>query len=63
MKTLTAFVVGCILFIVIYVIIAIYLQTKGIELGTALTAGVFGFFGTEIAACGFIKMFKIKKDF
>lgn len=49
--------------IVIYTIIAIIFQTfTRMELSTALTGGVYGFFGTEIGACAFVKIFKDKSD-
>lgn len=62
MRSLTAFVIGCILIILAYVITAIILQTQGIELSMALTAGVFGFFGTELAASAFIRISKNKSE-
>ena len=59
MKSLTAFVIGCIAIIILYIIIAIILQAvMNVELSTALTAGVFGFFGTELAATAFIRISK-----
>jgi len=62
MKSLTAFVIGCILFVVLYVITAIVVQcVTGMPLADSLTMGVFGLFGTELAVSGFIKIFKIKK--
>lgn len=62
MKSLTAFVVGCLLFVILYVITAIIVQCyTGIQLSDSLTVGVFGLFGTELAVSGFIKIFKIKK--
>ena len=62
MKSLTAFVVSCILFVILYVITAIVVQIyTGKQLSDSLTMGVFGLFGTELAVSGFIKIFKIKK--
>lgn len=60
MKSLTAFVVGCIVIILVYVITAIVLQTQGVSLDTSLTVGMFGFFGTELAASAFIRISKNK---
>ncbi len=62
MKSLTAFVISCILFVILYVITAIVVQIyTGEQLSDSLTMGVFGLFGTELAVSGFIKIFKIKK--
>ena len=63
MKSLTAFVVSCILFVILYVITAIVVQIyTGKYLSDSLTMGVFGLFGTELAVSGFIKIFKITKE-
>ena len=62
MRSLTAFVIGCIVIILIYVITAIILQTQGIDLNPALTVGMFGFFGTELAASAFIRISKNKSE-
>ena len=63
MRSLTAFVIGCIAFVVLYVIVAIVVQViTGIPLSDSLTMGVFGLFGTELAVSGFIKIFKIKHE-
>ena len=62
MKSLTAFVVGCLLFVILYIITAVVVQVyTGMQLSDSLTVGVFGLFGTELAVSGFIKIFKIKK--
>ena len=62
MKTLTAFVIGCIALVIIYVITAIAVQIyTGQQLSDSLTMGVFALFGTELAVSGFIKIFKIRK--
>lgn len=62
MKSLTAFVVGCLLLVILYIITAVVVQVyTGIQLSDSLTVGVFGLFGTELAVSGFIKIFKIKK--
>ena len=63
MKSLTAFVIGCLMFVVLYVITAIVVQIiTGISLSDSLTMGVFALFGTELAVSGFIKIFKIRKE-
>lgn len=63
MKSLTIFVISCLMFVVLYVIVAIIVQcvTKN-ALSDSLTMGVFGLFGTELAVSGFIKIFKIRKE-
>lgn len=49
--------------IISYTIVAILFQWfTGLELSTALTGGVYGFFGTEIGACAFVKIFKDKES-
>lgn len=56
-------VVTCIVVIIIYTAIQTYLSYKlGIELTPVLTGFVYGFFGTELAACAFIKIFEDKKS-
>ena len=62
MKSLTAFVVGCLMFVVLYVITAILVQIyTGNQLPDSLNQGVLLLFGSELAMTGFIKIFKIKK--
>lgn len=62
MKTLTKFVIFCIAVIIIYMVTAIIFQYVTHEsLPDSLTAGVFGFFGTELCVSGVIKVFKIKR--
>lgn len=62
-KKLTAFVIFCIAMIILYVITAIVVQVvKGYALDTALTVGMFGFFGTELAASCVLKVFRIRKE-
>ncbi len=62
MKSLTAFVVACILIVIMYVIIAIAVQViTGMQLPDSLNVGMFGLFGSELAVSGFIKIFKIRK--
>lgn len=49
--------------IVVYTLVAIVFQyITGIELSTTLTTGVYGFFGTEIGACAFVKIFTDKGE-
>ena len=63
MKKLTAFVVFCIAMIVLYVITDIVVQIiTGNALDPALTVGMFGFFGTELAASCVLKVFRIRKE-
>ena len=60
-KTLTKFVLASIIIILVYAIFELYSSIVfGVQHDT-LTACMFGFFGTEIAACGFIKIFKLKE--
>ena len=62
-KTLTAFVIFCILTIIIYIITAIVLQvTRGVTLEPTLTDGIIKFFGTELCVAGVLKIFKIRKE-
>lgn len=60
MKYLTKVVTFCIAFIVIYtiaqVVLSYFLQ---VELSPTLTNCVYTFFGTELAACAFIKIVSI----
>lgn len=62
MKSLTAFVIGCLMIVVLYVITAILVQIyTGNPLPDSLNQGVLLLFGSELAVTGFIKIFKIKK--
>lgn len=62
MKSLTAFVIACLVFVILYIITAVVVQcSTGNVLPDSLTMGVFGLFGTELAVSGFIKIFKIRK--
>lgn len=62
-KTLTKFLIFSIAAIVVYSVVAIIFQAiTGNELSPTLTTCVFGFFGTEIAAVSFIKVFKLKGE-
>lgn len=62
MKSLTAFVIGCLMIVVLYVITAIVVQIyTGQQLPDSLNQGVLLLFGSELAVSGFIKIFKIRK--
>lgn len=62
MKSLTAFVIGCLVLVVLYVVTAVIVQIyTGIPLPDSLNVAVISLFGTELAVSGFIKVFKIKK--
>ena len=58
-------VIFCISFIVFYTLLQVFLSYKlNIELSPTLTTCVYGFFGTELTATTFIKIFnqKFKKE-
>lgn len=56
-------VTASILFIVVYVIIALALQfTVQMPVDSTLTSCVFAFFGTELAVSGLIKIGKVKNQ-
>ena len=62
MKSLTAFVIGCLVLVVLYVVTAVIVQIyTGTPLPDSLNVAVISLFGTELAVSGFIKVFKIKK--
>ena len=59
-KSLTKFVIISLIIVIIYSICEfVFAITSGIS-HDILTGCIFGLFGTEIAVCGFIKIFKIK---
>ena len=60
MKTLTKFVMFSILFIVLYSISEFICSIVFSISHETLTECIYKFFGLEIAACGFLKIFKIK---
>ena len=63
MKTLTVFVIVCLMFVILYIITAIIVQVvTGMPLPDSLTVSTLGLFGTELAVCGFLKIFKIRKE-
>lgn len=62
LKTLSKFVMISILIVIIY---AIFEFISSIIYGVShdvLTGCMFGLFGTEIASCGFIKIYKMKTE-
>lgn len=60
-KNLTKFVLASIITILVYTIFELYSSIVfGVQHDT-LTTCMFGFFGTEIASCGLIKVFKLKE--
>jgi hypothetical protein len=61
MKNLTKAVTISIIIIIIYSISEFISGIFGLH-HEVLTGCIFAFFGTELAACGFIKIFKIKED-
>jgi len=61
-KSLTLFVIACLVFVILYVITAIVVQINtGQQLPDSLNQGVLLLFGSELAVSGFIKIFKITK--
>lgn len=59
-KNLTKFVLISIILLVVYTIIEFICSILYGFSHDVLTGCVFAFFGTEIATCGFIKIFKLK---
>lgn len=63
MKSLTLFVIACLVLVIAYIIAAIAIEvTTGKVLPDSLTVGTLGLLGTELAVSGFIKIFKIRKE-
>lgn len=61
-ETLTKFVIISLLIVIIYTLAEFICSiVTGISHDT-LTGCIFALFGTEIAVCGFIKIFKIKEE-
>ena len=61
-KTLTKFVIISLIIVIIYSACEfIFSIITGIS-HDVLTACIFALFGTEIATCGFIKIFKLKEE-
>lgn len=61
MENLTKAVTISIIIVIIYSIAEFISGCLGMP-HEILTGCIFGLFGTELAACGFIKIFKIKKE-
>ncbi len=62
LRSLSKFIMLSILIVIVYTINEfIFSIICGVS-HDVLTTCVFGLFGTELAACGFIKIFKIKKE-
>lgn len=56
-------VIFCITFIVLYIIVAVAFNfLLQIELSPTLTTCVFGFFGTELGACAFVRIMQGKYE-
>lgn len=56
-------VIFCIAFIVLYIIVAVAFNfLLQIELSPTLTTCVFGFFGTELGACAFVRIMQGKYE-
>ena len=63
MKSLTLFVIACLVLVIAYIIAAIVIEvTTNKVLPDSLTVGTLGLLGTELAVSGFIKIFKIRKE-
>jgi hypothetical protein len=62
LKDLTKYVVLSILFIVLYTITEFTFSIITNIHHDTLTNCVYAFFGTELALCGFIKIFKIRRN-
>ena len=61
-KSLTKFVIISLLIVVIYSICEFIFSILTGVTHDVLTGCIFGLFGTEIATCGLIKIFKLKED-
>lgn len=61
--SLSVYVILSISFVIIYTVAEFIIPIffEGISHDT-LTTCVYAFFGTELGACGFIKIFKLRKD-
>ena len=62
MKSLSKYVIVSIIIIIIYSISEFTVSTITNVSHDVLTGCIYAFFGTEIAACGMIKIFKLKKE-
>lgn len=61
-ETLTKFVIVSLIIVILYSVCEFIVSTVTSVSHDVLTACIFALFGTEIAVCGFIKIFKIKED-
>lgn len=61
-KALSKYVNLSIIIVILYTIIEFIVSTKTGESHDVLTGFVYGFFGTEVAMSGFIKIHKIKRS-
>lgn len=61
-KSLTKFVIISLLIVVIYSICEFIFSILTGVTHDVLTGCIFALFGTEIATCGLIKIFKLKED-
>lgn len=61
-KSLTKFVIISLSIVIIYTICEFIVSTLTGVYHDVLTGFIFGLFGTEIAVCGYIKIFKLKED-
>lgn len=61
-RSLTVFVIISILIVVIYSIAEFIISTITGVTHDVLTGSIYAFFGTEIGACGFIRIFKLRRN-
>jgi hypothetical protein len=61
-KTLTKFVIISLIIVIIYSVCEFVFSTITGVSHEVLTTCIFALFGTEIAACGLIKIFKLKEE-
>lgn len=61
-QSLTKFVMISLLIVIIYTIAEFICSIASGVVHDTLTSCIFALFGTEIAVCGFIKIFKIKEE-
>lgn len=61
-ETLTKFVIGSLFIVIVYSVAEFVVSTIFQTHHDVLTVCIFALFGTEIAVCGFIKIFKIKEE-
>ena len=61
-KSLTKFVIISLFIVIVYTICEFIVSTLTGVYHDVLTGFIFGLFGTAIAVCGYIKIFKLKED-